>query len=469
MGAASRGDVIVAPATPPGHSALGVVRLSGPGLIGVLGGFVRPMGRPGPSSFGGFTPGRPRRVILFDGEGVFDEGVAVVFVGERTPTGEPLAELTAHGNPLIIERVVAAAVGCGARVADPGEFTRRALLAGKVDLIAAEGVLHAATATSPRGLALARQALGGELGAYVRGQGQILREVAAELEARLDWPADELAHEDDEALVARLEAVARGCRALAGTYELGRIAVQGARIALVGPVNAGKSSLFNGLLGRTRALVHETPGTTRDVLEAPCRIGGGLMAVVLDTAGERETADPVEAAGLALARELTDEVDLLVVVLRDRSDGISGIEREILGRTRGRPGIVVVNGIDAPLAAGTGGAGILDAELLGGRPVVRISAKTGEGLDLLGKTLGQTLLNQAPSESELVVASARQRDLLGQLAQACDEAIEALPLGGPAVAAECVVEALEACDGLTGEDTRERVLDEVFARFCIGK
>src|SRR5690606_34862236 len=205
--------------------------------------------------------------------------------------------------PLVVERLVRGAVALGARLADPGEFTRRAVLNGKLDLLQAEAVDQLSRASSAEGLRIGRAALDGSLGAFVGELRATLVEVAAELEARLDHPADELAYLDDDLLLARLSDAAGRCRALAATETAGRALVEGARVALVGPVNAGKSSLFNALLGRRRALVHDAPGTTRDVLEARCRLAD-LDVVLLDTAGERVTTDPVEAAGLALAREL---------------------------------------------------------------------------------------------------------------------------------------------------------------------
>lgn len=441
--------MVVAPATPPGHGALAVVRFSGEGVRELLAPLVRPMG-------GALPPRRARRVRLVDEGGVFDDGIAVFAPGPRSYTGEDTLEVTCHGNPLVVERLVQAAVSLGARPAPPGEFTRRAVLNGKLDLLQAEAVDQLARATTPEGLAIGRAGLDGALGAFVAELREGLVEVAAELEARLDYPADELALLDDEVLVGRLVEAARRCRALAATQTAGRVLVEGARVALVGPVNAGKSSLFNALLGRRRALVHESPGTTRDVLEARCRIAG-LDVVLLDTAGERATTDPVEAAGLALARELVEEADLLLVVLRAAPDGPDDVERAILERTADRRRLVVYNGIDRD--------GVAEPPP-GAWPT---SALRGDGLEALAHALRRALLGGGRRDADLVIASARQRDLLEAVAGHVEEAVEALPLAGPAVAADAVVQALEELDALTGADTREGVLDALFARFCIGK
>lgn len=446
-----RGDraVIVALASAPGRGALAVVRASGEGVIPLLREVVVPLG-------GELPPGRARRVHLVDEQGIFDDGIAVFGAGPHTYTGEDLLEITCHGNPLIVERLLQAAVSAGARLAEPGEFTRRALVNGKLDLIQAEAVDQVSRATTLAGLRVARGALGGQVGRLVGELREELVTVAAELEARLDYPADELALVDDEGLVQILDGVAARCRSMAATHRAGRILVEGARVALVGAVNAGKSSLFNALLGRPRALVHHTPGTTRDVLEVRTPLEG-LDVTLLDTAGERETDDPIEAAGLALARELVDEADLLIVVLRAGPNPPDPVEQEILARTADRLRLVVYNGVDRP--------GVAPPP----PDALPTSAVRGDGLDALRMQLREALIGASAPEAAVILASARQRDLLEAVAEGIDEAVEALPFAGPAVAADAVVRAIEELDALTGADTREEVLDAVFARFCIGK
>lgn len=441
-------DCIVAPATPPGRSALAVVRFSGSGLLARLAPVVR-------ARSGSWPPGRARRVDLHDASGRFDDGLATFAKGPNTFTGEDTLEVSCHGNPRIVDRLVRAAVAAGCRLAEPGEFTRRAVEHGKLGLVAAEAVDQVVRATSDAGIAIARAALDGELGAFLSQVRTRLVGVVAELEARMDWPADELAYDTDDALIATLTGIGERCQQLAATARAGRVWVDGARVALVGPVNAGKSSLFNALLGRTRALVHERAGTTRDVVEAATDLDG-LALTLMDTAGERQTDDPVEAAGLALARELVDAADALVVVVRARPEGLTEVERAILARTAGRRRLVVCNGVDqhpAPPA--------LDA--------LAVSAVSGDGLPRLKAGLREILVGSGTRAETLAIASVRQADLLRAVASACEEAVEALPIAGVAVSADALTHGIAALDGLTGADTREEVLDAVFARFCIGK
>lgn len=442
--------VIVAPATPWGLGALAILRLSGHRLLDVLQGFVRP------HTPGAIPDGRPRRVDLFDGDGVFDDGVLLWARADRSLTGEPSAELTVHGNPLVVERAVQAALGAGARLAAPGAFTRRAVLAGKLDLVQAEAVLQIAQAQSAAGLQIARAGLDGRLSTRFAAEREALLGIAAELEASIDHPEAALEQNSDGEISDSLEVVAARCRRVASGHGAGRTLLHGARVALVGPVNAGKSSLFNALVGERRALVHEREGTTRDVIEARVVIDG-LPLTLLDTAGERVADDPVEQAGIELGRERVESADAVLVVLRARPEGLSEVEQELLDRVQDRPHLVIYNGVDreghAPAPAGS-------------LPTV---APAGEGVAQIVPRLREVLALREPTEAEPLIASVRQRDLLLTLAQLAEQAVEALRLAGPVVAAELVIEAVECLDELTGAASREAVLDALFARFCIGK
>jgi tRNA modification GTPase len=442
--------VVVAPATPRGQSALAVVRLTGSELADVVDGFVRPIS---PQPLG---VGRPRRVELFDDSGVFDDGIMTLYARPRTYTGEDLAEITCHGNPLIVERLLAAAMNSGARMAEPGEFTRRAFLNGKTDLLRAEAVLQVSTATTARGLQVGRDGLDGRLTSFVEDVEAVLNDAAAELEARLDYPADELTLVEDATLVTDLEKVANQCEVLADTHAVGCILVGGARVALVGAVNAGKSSLFNALLQRERALVHNEPGTTRDVLEIPT-VFGGVAVTLLDTAGERQTADFVEAAGQALSQRLVEDADLLLVVIRASTTGLCSLEREILERTANRPRLVVYNGVDLVDAAGAPNHSIATV------------ATTGLGVEELKAQVVASLVGEENEESRLVIASARQRDRFHSVAGLLRQAVQAIDVAGVAVAGDLVLMALEELAVLSGAEVREKVLDTLFSRFCVGK
>lgn len=430
-------DVVVASASAWGRSAVALVRLSGEGVVPLVRSFSTPLG-------GWPPPRRARLASLFDADGVFDEALITWFRGPRSYTGEDLVEIGCHGNPLLVERVLAAAVGAGARVAQPGEFTRRAFLNGRVDLTRAEAVMQAIEATSASGLAVARGGLDGHVASLADGLRAQLIDAAAELEARLDHPDGDLTYEDDEALAQRLRELGHRASAAAATYSAGRILVEGARVALVGPVNAGKSSLFNALGGSERALVSDIPGTTRDVVERQVRLGS-VSVTLMDTAGQRE-AQGLEAEGIALGRRLIQDADLCVVVVPAHAPVVVPVEG---------PHLVVTNHADrGPALPGS----------------LATVATTGQGVPELADAIARALVGEEPGSAGLIIASQRQRDLLVGIAEACEEARQALVgIAGPAIAAEAIYGALERLDALTGVDTREAVLDRLFSRFCIGK
>ncbi len=422
-------DTIAACATPWGHSALAMVRVSGPDA------------RSRAEAVVGRLPA-PRLALwrrFRDATGAFDDGMVTWFPGPDSYTGEDVVELTGHGNPLLVERLLRA---LGARPARPGEFTRRAFLHGRLDLTRAEAVLAALEATSARGLEHARAGLDGAVAFEVGALRDVLTDVAAELEAGLDYPGEDLLFAPEAALRTHLIGVGVRSRAMAGTFTAGRIAVQGARVVLAGPVNAGKSSLFNALLGRERAIVSPTPGTTRDAVEATLQLPEVRITLV-DTAGERETPDVLEAIGMQRAAEEAAAADLVIRCIPPGEAPPAERPNELRVGT-------MIDRSPSPVPLG-------------------VSAQTGEGLDLLREALVRALVGETPGSVVSVLTSARQAELFSRVADRVDEAAVALESAGPAVAVELLYSALEALAEVSGASVREAVLDRVFARFCIGK
>ncbi len=439
-------DTIAACATPMARSALAVLRLSGPSARAI----AEQMCPGGPSW-------QPRRASLRQaivGGEVLDELLVTWMPGPHSYTGEDVVELSAHGNPVIVEQILDALVQLGARPARAGEFTRRALENGRMDMLQAESLAGLIDARSMDGVRIARAGIGGELSSEVREIREAALDLAAETEARLDHPGEDLGRVGDEELAQRLRALGARAATQAGTWRAGRMAIEGARVSLVGRVNAGKSSLFNHLLGIERALVSPEPGTTRDVVERATMLEG-LELTWMDTAGLRQDPGAVEAKGMALARTLTESVDLHLVLLPlhqapDASDA------EILARTADAPRLLVGTHADLPLHP--------DA------PAVdhKVDNLTGVGVQDLCAAV-RAALARAPSDS-VVLTSQRQHALLQSTAKHLADAATAL-LGpwGPAVAAQEIVSTIEVLSELHGTDAREAVLDRLFERFCIGK
>ena len=427
--------VICACATPWGQGALSVVRVSGAGTGDVV---ARVAGRLPP-------PRRASVRSVHDSRGVFDEAVVTWFPGPATYTGEDLAEISCHGNPVIVERLLAALCAAGARPASAGEFTRRALVSGRIDLIRAESILTTIEATSHRGLSVAR-AMDGRLRGAIDALRSAVLDVCAELEADLDYPGEF----ESLGLEVRLTAIVRRAEALEQTFQSARYAVEGARVVLVGPVNSGKSSLFNALLGHKRALVSANAGTTRDVVDAHLQLVE-LRILLSDTAGERETADPIETEGQLAAAACAAAADLLVLVRR------GDVAQPPPTPPPGRRHLVVythqdLGSVDLPQGA------------------LSVSSVSGAGLQELKMEMVRALSKGDLAETDEVLATDRQRTCLRSFIASLETAVEAHEAAaGPAVVVEQVYGALRALDELSGRDTREEVLDRLFARFCIGK
>ncbi len=401
-------------------------------------------------------PWRPRRASLrtLHAGSLTDPALVVWMPAPQTYTGEEVVEFSVHGNPLLVDAVLDAARAAGARPARPGEFTRQAVENGRLGLVQAEAVQALVEARSAEGIALAQAGLRGALVAPLTALREALLDVGAELEARLDQPGGELEVEADEAVGLRLQSVAERAGALAATWDRARPRLKGARVALVGPVNAGKSSLFNHLVGSKRALVSPQPGTTRDGVERRLLLGTSQLEVTLvDTAGERAQPEVLEASGLAIGRALAAEADLVVLVWprsRPRDDTLTLLEQ------RHPEALRVYTFGDQP-------------DRMGGQGLT-VDNLSGAGLPTLVEALEARLSGGSTRTEAVAVVSARQAARLQTVAEHSTGAADAL-LGwaGPAIAAEEVYAALEALSALTGEDIREATLDRLFARFCIGK
>ena len=450
---------IVAPATPGGTGAISVVRLSGPDAFPVAGRLtgLSPSDAP---------PRTLRRCSVRDAPGeILDTALAAFFPGPHSFTGEDVVELHLHGNPVVVETVVRAACAAGAVPAEPGEFSRRAFHRGKMDLTQAEGLCDLITARTE---AAARSAL-----RQMRGG---LREEIVPLRERLlslltlQEAAIDFAEEDDVPaitslqLAERISEITSRLDRLLRSYEAGRRFRDGATVVIAGVANVGKSRLLNRLAGEERAIVTETPGTTRDYLHADIPVGG-VPVTLIDTAGLRETVDPVEREGVRRSREIVAKADLVLFVL-DASRTASAADRSAYDEVGSLPHLVLLNKSD--LAAAEEGSGFAGA---GKRGALRLSAKTGEGIgDLVAAIAREVAPAEGAIRTQAPLTRARQRlaveRALSALSRATAAAAEGLPLEFPAAD---VREAAGALAELLGEVAPEEVLDAIFDSFCIGK
>lgn len=432
-------ETIAAIATAAGIGGVGIVRISGPRAVAiaceVLG--VRELGR-------------EVRVGWAHGQGGerIDRVVAFAMHAPRSFTGEDVAELHGHGGPENLARLLEAVVARGARVAEPGEFTRRAVANGKLDLVRAEALLQVIQAGGERAWRIAQANLGGRLGQAAEALERRVLGVLAEIEGRIDFPEEGIADEDAGAIAREIDEVRLACARLADGFRHARAVGQGVAVALVGPVNVGKSSLLNALVGKERALVAPQPGTTRDYLEVH-DVWGGVAVTIVDTAGTRETADAIEARGIQLGEARVASADVVVVVNDGTGMWDDGTRYE---------GRAVVVRSKADLGGDTRGA-------------LATSATTGHGLDELRlAVLRLAGVAEREGSEEAFVTTARQH---AACASARDALAAALAAWRGSSVSEVVAlelrQAAQALAQLRGVEVGDRVLDEVFARFCIGK
>lgn len=451
-------DTIAAIATAPGMGAVGVIRVSGPGAYAVADAVFAPASGSRPSAT------RPGRVVygrVVDGGRRVDEALLLTFRAPRSYTGQDVVELQTHGGPAALRATLDACLRAGARLAGPGEFTLRAYLAGRIDLLQAESVMDVVEAQTDASLRNAGFGLSGALGERLGAVQSDILEAYAAVQAAFDYPDDDVPEQALEEPVAR---AALELRRLLATAEAGRLSRMGARLALVGRPNAGKSSLLNALLGYERSLVSATPGTTRDYLEAPLTLGG-VPVTAIDTAGIRQAEDDIEASGVSLAKRIAEQADLRLLLL----DGSTSLGEQQGGSltaelARGRTLVVITKG-DL-------GAAWEETELRlppGTRPPVRVSALTGAGLRELEAAVVDALLGSAAG-AEVWLGNERH-------VAAITAALEAVERGGAQalggwyeLAALDLQEAMRALAGITGRDgIGEETLASIFARFCVGK
>lgn len=446
-------DTIAALATPLGRSAIAVVRISGDRAQDVL-------SRVAPDA-GAFEPRRPRLVSVKDLEGEpIDEAVVTLFAAPASFTGEDVAEISVHGSPVVVRRLLRAVAAAGARPARPGEFTERAFRLGKMDLVRAEAIRDLIDSRTEAAACASMRRMEGGLSSRLGEARENLLAAATSLTATIDFSED-VGEAVDPGVLVRLSAARDALAKLAASYDTGRLLSAGCRVAILGRPNAGKSTLFNALLGTARAIVTEVPGTTRDALEATLDVRGVPVDLV-DTAGLRETDDRVEQLGVARAREEGERAAAILYVF-DASEGLTGEDRanlDALAARNGKPVAVVANKIDR-LASG---AALPDAALA----LCGLAPDAGARLQaLLERTVAADVRSDGASE---VIGSLRQRDLVDRARSAAADAIEALERGdSPEYAATHVDAALSALADVFGETTSDDVLDRIFSSFCIGK
>ena len=451
-------DTIAAIATPKGRSGIGVIRLSG----GQARRIAEAVCGSGANGLRDRTPRLSRIRRPQTGE-VLDQAMVTWFRAPRSFTAEDVVEIGCHGSPVVLEAVMAALLEAGARLATPGEFTLRAFLRGRIDLVQAEAIRDLIEAKTLFQARVARQQAEGSLSRRLRPIKELLVRLISLLEAGIDFADDDVPVLAEEAIRDRLAQVIAALQELEGGFGRGRLLSGGITIAVVGRANVGKSTLFNTLLRQERAIVNERPGTTRDVVAEDAHLGG-IPVRWLDTAGIRSSTDPVERIGMDKTREALADADRLLVVL-DGSAEHSEEDRRLLEELKRQACCLVINKIDLPQR--------LSGERLGDieGPVVRVSALTGEGVERLRQVLLEDLGRGEAAEQEgSLVTNLRQQERIGEALKALKRAAGAVEQGLPhEVILLDLHTALRALNQLTGETGIEDILGRIFQTFCVGK
>lgn len=449
---------IAALATPPVSGALGIIRISGPKAIEYAGALFQPSGGPALAK-------RPSHQATFGNlilEGrVLDQGLCLIMRAPHSPTGEDVAELHLHGSMVVLNAALSALWRIGARPAQPGEFTRRAFLNGKMELSQAEAVRDLVAA---RTLDAAFNAAGQLSGVIERRYMRLydaLTALLAHFQAVADYPEEDLPPSAATGMQASLGEITAELQALLDSHEQGRVLTEGIRCAIVGKPNVGKSSLLNALAGYDRAIVSDAPGTTRDTVEENIRLGGVLLRLT-DCAGLRDTQDPLERQGVDRTKAAIEQAGLLFIVL-DTSCPLDADDREILDFARERPAVILLNKSDLPRK--------LESEMLEAAflHICEVSALTGEGLDYLDSMVRRLFDTRAVCDGS-VLTGARQAEAMRATLEAAKEAEAALRKGYTPDAVMVELErAMNALGELTGRTMSEDALNTIFADFCVGK
>jgi tRNA modification GTPase len=445
-------DTIAALATPAGTAALAVVRVSGPRSAALAAEIFRR------------TP-LPRRVGHADyrdrAGALVDETLFTFFQAPRSYTGEDALEISCHGNPFIAQKLLEDLFARGCRPAEPGEFTQRAFLNGRMDLSQAEAVMDLIHARSERALAVAHQQLRGALGRHMRELIDSLLGLLARIEAQIDFPEEDLPSDDRDFAARELEKLSRATGRLLATSHYGEMLRAGVKTVILGPPNAGKSSLLNRLLGRERALVSAEPGTTRDFLEEPVNLGPHCIRLI-DTAGLNPAPAALERLGIEKTLECAAEADLLLLVI-EATAPCPALPAELAARLAPGRALAVINKIDlAPPIGPTPPAGL---------EIVRVSARTGAGLDELRAAIAAKAdAFCTETGAETIAINARHAHSLNQ-AKDCLAAAQAKLAANAAaeLLASDLRGALTAFGEISGKVDNEQMLDRLFAMFCIGK
>lgn len=454
-------DTIVALSTPPGRSAIGVVRISGPDALKILRMLIASESfdpQPNLLSLKNLIDPATRETL--------DQALVCFFKAPHSFTGEDLVELHCHGSPVLLRSIIEIILQQDARLAEPGEFSLRAVANGRLKLTEAEAIRDLIAAQTDAALRQSTRQLKGEISKTLQPAKDELLKLIVRLESSLEFVEDDLPALESQKIVSSLKELRRDLEKLAGTFRQGKLLRDGLTVALVGRPNVGKSSLFNMLLGRGRAIVTEIPGTTRDTITESIGLNG-VPLILIDTAGIRSSIDEIESIGVERTRRAAADADLLIVVIDGATD-LSDEDRHVLAEVANTKHIIALNKSDLESfsVARLGGASVPQDS----SAVISVSAKTEAGLERLRAAILKPFANGGAQSESLLITNSRHHDLLVRSLVAIESSERLVD----EVASEELIlvglhNALRHLDEITGETTTEEILGQIFSTFCIGK
>ena len=455
-------DTIVARSTPPGEGPVAIIRISGPDSHSLVGKCFVSKQSENEDKYNYLTLGELRNPQ--NGK-LIDRVMCVRFREPHSYTGEDAAEIQCHGSPAIVRMILETLCGCGARMAEPGEFSRRAFLNGKMDLTRAEAVCDLIRSRTDKAARLALRQVQGGLYKKTNEIRSGIVSVCAEIEARLDFPEDDLEQENMQHILSTLESTVKQIRKLIKQGSGARIFRQGARVVFLGRPNTGKSSLFNALLKMDRAIVTPHPGTTRDTIESTVDLNGCPVTYV-DTAGVRSEVSEVEMLGIERSKQEASRADLNIFLI-DASECLTEEDKALFNLVRNTPFILALNKIDLPrVFAGEEIAAIKE----NAKNTVKTSIITESGLEDLENIISEALLSDVSRSEDLLIVNERHAELLRNAADSIEEAFTGLKNGSyHDLVMVDLRHGLHLLSRITGEEVSEDILDQIFSKFCIGK
>ncbi len=471
---------IAAVATPYGEGGIGVIKISGDAALNVLYAVFNPCGNYGKGvkhgierifSFEEFASHMEKRRMryghVFDPESheLIDEVMAVYMKGPHTYSGEDVAEIYCHGSIIALRKTLSAVIASGASPAEPGEFTKRAFLSGRLDLAQAEAVMDLIHAESGRSHEAALEQLNGSLSGRIDEIRRELEEILIFIAATLDYPDEDLEEQSYIQVEKQLSELGDKLSSAIATADIGKIIRCGLRVAIIGKPNVGKSSLMNAFLQESRAIVTSIPGTTRDTIEEAITIDG-IKIILTDTAGMRETSDEVEMIGIERSKNAFRDADIVIFVL-DAAEGISGEDEKIFSQLGTKPTIIILNKNDLPRKIEIGDIKKIRSDL----PIINASLERNEGLEELRcELLNYIYKGKARPENATVITNERQLNLLKKAKSSLDDSIDILRIKEPLDIVEIDVRrAYDFLGEILGRRTSEDIINGIFDHFCLGK